>query len=202
MSDKNSLHETSIMSYFSIIPDPRKERNQVYNLFDLITIAILCILYGADDWVEVNLWATANIDWLKQFGICLYGVPSHDTLSMSLKLGLQNSTIEKDYVLGRVLMGIQNNTKTKDSWIFKGGTCLKKCFFDEYRFSEDLDFTLIDSSQMTESFLMGILKELSEWTYEETGLVDVLKPQGSHATAFGGYSLESGVPEVASRNGI
>jgi predicted transposase YbfD/YdcC len=69
------------MSYFSIIPDPRKERNQVYNLFDLITIAILGILCGADDWVEVNLWATANIEWLKQFGICVQGVPSHDTLS-------------------------------------------------------------------------------------------------------------------------
>lgn len=81
MSEKNSLRQTSIMSYFSIIPDPRKERNQVYNLFDLITIAILGILCGADDWVEVNLWATSNIEWLKQLDICLNGVPSHDTLS-------------------------------------------------------------------------------------------------------------------------
>lgn len=81
MSDKNSLRQTSIMSCFSIIPDPRKERNQIYNLFDLITISILGILCGADDWVEVNLWATSNIEWLNQFDICLNGVPSHDTLS-------------------------------------------------------------------------------------------------------------------------
>lgn len=81
MSHKNSLRQTSIMSCFSIIPDPRKERNQVYNLFDVITIAILGILCGADDWVEVNLWAAANIDWLQQLDICLQGVPSHDTLS-------------------------------------------------------------------------------------------------------------------------
>lgn len=81
MSDKNSLRQTSIMSSFSIIPDPRKERNQIYNLFDLITISILGILCGADDWVEVNLWATSNIEWLNQFDICLNGVPSHDTLS-------------------------------------------------------------------------------------------------------------------------
>ena len=26
--------------------------------------------------------------------------------------------------------------------VFKGGTCLKKCFFETYRFSEDLDFTV------------------------------------------------------------
>ena len=69
------------MSCFSIIPDPRKERNQVHNLFDLITVAILAILCGADDWVEVNLWASSNIEWLNQFDICLNGAPSHDTLS-------------------------------------------------------------------------------------------------------------------------
>lgn len=97
-------------------------------------------------------------------------IDKFEVLQFAKKLGLQNSTIEKDYVLGWVLMSIQNNSKTKDSWIFKGGTCLKKCFFNEYRFSEDLDFTLIDSTQMNESFLMSILKEISEWTYEETGI--------------------------------
>jgi hypothetical protein len=35
MSDQNSLGQTSIISCFSIIPDPRKERNQVYHLFDM-----------------------------------------------------------------------------------------------------------------------------------------------------------------------
>lgn len=52
-----------------------------------------------------------------------------EVLQLAKKLGLQNSTIEKDYVLGWVLIGIQDNSKTKDAWIFKGGTCLKKCFF-------------------------------------------------------------------------
>jgi len=93
-----------------------------------------------------------------------------EVLQLAKKLGLQNSTIEKDYVLGWVLMSIQNNSKIKDLWIFKGGTCLKKCFFDEYRFSEDLDFTLVDPTQMNKSFLISILKELAEWVYEETGI--------------------------------
>ncbi|CAN5145726.1 hypothetical protein BH20BAC1_BH20BAC1_03460 [soil metagenome] len=31
-------------------------------------------------------------------------------------------------------------------FVFKGGTCLRKCYFPDYRFSEDLDFTLIDKS--------------------------------------------------------
>ena len=33
-------------------------------------------------------------------------------------------------------------TPLKDLLIFKGGTALKRCYFGDYRFSEDLDFTL------------------------------------------------------------
>ena len=98
-----------------------------------------------------------------------------EVLQVAKKLGLQNSTIEKDYVLGWVLMGIQNHSKIRNSWVFKGGTCLKKCFFDEYRFSEDLDFTLLDAAQMNEFFLMGVLKELAEWVYDEVGIEIPLK---------------------------
>ena len=35
--------------------------------------------------------------------------------------GLQSSTIEKDYVLGWILIGIQNHPEAKDSWVFKRG---------------------------------------------------------------------------------
>ena len=73
------------------------------------------------------------------------------------EFGLQSSTIEKDYVLGWMLIGIQNHPQTKDSWVFKGGTCLKKCFFNQYRFSEDLDFTLMDPQQMKEEVLRRIM---------------------------------------------
>lgn len=102
-------------------------------------------------------------------------IDKFEVLKLAKKFGLQNATIEKDYVLGWVLMGIQHNLKTSKSWIFKGGTCLKKCFFDEYRFSEDLDFTLLDPDQMNESFLLSLLKELAEWVYEEAGIEIPLK---------------------------
>ncbi len=69
-----------------------------------------------------------------------------------------------------MLIGIQSNAQTKDSWIFKGGTCLKKCFFEHYRFSEDLDFTLIDPRQMKEEALRTILKEIAQWVYEQSGI--------------------------------
>ncbi len=49
--------------------------------------------------------------------------------------------IEKDYIISWVLAGIGVNEKLKNGLILKGGTALKKCYFGEYRFSEDLDFS-------------------------------------------------------------
>lgn len=72
---------------------------------------------------------------------------------MAKESSLDLSIIEKDYVLGWMLASIQNQRDLFQTWIFKGGTCLKKCYFKDYRFSEDLDFSLIDRSQMNEKFL-------------------------------------------------
>jgi len=55
--------------------------------------------------------------------------------------GLSWEIIEKDYILSWVLAGIAANVKLQGELIFKGGTALKKCYFGNYRFSEDLDFT-------------------------------------------------------------
>jgi predicted nucleotidyltransferase component of viral defense system len=51
--------------------------------------------------------------------------------------GLRDDVVEKDYVLGWLLWGIGSNESLGASWVFKGGTCLKKCYIETYRFSED-----------------------------------------------------------------
>lgn len=58
--------------------------------------------------------------------------------------------IEKDYFLTMLLEGISQNKKLKESWIFKGGTALRKVYFKEYRYSEDLDFTMLGYSNKKE----------------------------------------------------
>ena len=57
------------------------------------------------------------------------------------KYGVPANTIDKDWVLSHILGGLYSG-ELKSDLIFKGGTCLRKCYFDGYRFSEDLDFTL------------------------------------------------------------
>lgn len=49
--------------------------------------------------------------------------------------------IERDYALGYVLAGMAKEPALADSLAFKGGTALRKLFFGDYRFSEDLDFS-------------------------------------------------------------
>ncbi|MCY4610221.1 MAG: nucleotidyl transferase AbiEii/AbiGii toxin family protein [Gammaproteobacteria bacterium] len=69
-----------------------------------------------------------------------------------------------------VAWGISSHEAINASWIFKGGTCLKKCFFETYRFSEDLDFTLADPSHIHENFLKTVFAEIGERIYGQTGI--------------------------------
>ena len=57
------------------------------------------------------------------------------------RLGIPWEILERDYVLSWVLAGVSQVDALRDNLAFKGGTALKKCFFGNYRFSEDLDFT-------------------------------------------------------------
>lgn len=55
--------------------------------------------------------------------------------------GLPWEVLERDYLLSWILAGISRVDALRETLVFKGGTALKKCYFGEYRFSEDLDFT-------------------------------------------------------------
>ena len=61
------------------------------------------------------------------------------------QVGVRDQQIEKDYILSWILWGIANHEQLAKILVFKGGTVLKKVYFEDYRFSEDLDFTLLDN---------------------------------------------------------
>ena len=76
-----------------------------------------------------------------------------EILDLAGELDLRPDIVEKDYVLGWLLAGISRHPSLGSAWLFKGGTCLKKCYLETYRFSEDLDFTIEDDSQLEDQFL-------------------------------------------------
>ena len=53
--------------------------------------------------------------------------------------------LERDYLLSWIIAGIASHQSLSKTLIFKGGTALKKCYFGDYRFSEDIDFSAIDN---------------------------------------------------------
>ena len=97
-------------------------------------------------------------------------IDRREILSTAGNLGLLPGTVEKDYVLGWLLAGICNHPTIAEKWVFKGGTCLKKCYFETYRFSEDLDFTVIEESQLNMDSLTSVFRDISVWIYEKAGI--------------------------------
>lgn len=58
---------------------------------------------------------------------------------------IPETVLERDYCLSWFLLGL-SRSPLRERLAFKGGTALKKCYFADYRFSEDLDFTLIEET--------------------------------------------------------
>jgi predicted nucleotidyltransferase component of viral defense system len=65
-------------------------------------------------------------------------------------VGVRDQQIEKDYILSWILFGISKHERLSKTIVFKGGTVLKKVYFEDYRFSEDLDFTLLNAEASNE----------------------------------------------------
>jgi predicted nucleotidyltransferase component of viral defense system len=57
------------------------------------------------------------------------------------RLGIPWEVLERDYLLSWILAGIAQVELLRETLVFKGGTALRKCYFGDYRFSEDLDFS-------------------------------------------------------------
>jgi predicted nucleotidyltransferase component of viral defense system len=98
-------------------------------------------------------------------------IGKQDILERAQEWQLRPSIVEKDYVLGWVLAAIAQHRETSTNWVFKGGTCLKKCYFETYRFSEDLDFTLLPGAAYDTATLTETLQELVSITHDLSGII-------------------------------
>ena len=49
----NSVRAVPIMEYFLTVPDPRKEINKKYPLYEIIVITILAVMSFAKGWEDI-----------------------------------------------------------------------------------------------------------------------------------------------------
>ena len=82
---------------------------------------------------------------------------------------VRDQQIEKDYVLSWILNGIAQHKELSKLIVFKGGTVLKKIYFEDYRFSEDLDFTLLENNTSNEQ-IFSLFRETFEYVKEEANI--------------------------------
>jgi uncharacterized protein len=79
----------------------------------------------------------------------------------------REDVLERDYCLAWFLTALAESD-LKGVLAFKGGTALKRCYFSDYRFSEDLDFTLIEAIPLEE--LLNRLKSVYAAIRESSGI--------------------------------
>ncbi|PCJ83286.1 MAG: hypothetical protein COA57_11650 [Flavobacteriales bacterium] len=85
-------------------------------------------------------------------------IPKAEILQLAQNYELLPTTVHKDYALGWLLRAISVHPQLS-TWVFKGGTCLKKCYFETYRFSEDLDFTIPADQEIDVASIQKYLEE-------------------------------------------
>ncbi|MCY4115219.1 MAG: nucleotidyl transferase AbiEii/AbiGii toxin family protein [Chloroflexi bacterium] len=108
-------------------------------------------------------------------------------------------------MIGWTLWGIGSHPQLSMAWAFKGGTCLKKCFIETYRFSEDLDFTVLPEGPANPDQLLPILQQVFESIYAESGIdfrqrdpVLRVRPNGESVEGRIYYQGPRGAPGYAS----
>lgn len=86
---------------------------------------------------------------------------------LAASAGVDLMVLDLDYVLGWFLAGLFSQPAAASRLIFKGGTCLRKCYFPNYRFSEDLDFTLCGF--WSENEILNAIAEVQRWSAGANG---------------------------------
>jgi len=100
-----------------------------------------------------------------------------EIVNIATSKGITKEVIDKDWILGHFLNAMFSFPDISDNFVFKGGTSLRKNYFKDYRFSEDLDFTLLDKTfVIDEVFFKGIIK-LAEKNSKAKFYLKSIKPQ-------------------------
>lgn len=107
-------------------------------------------------------------------------IRSSEISKLAHRLGLGDKTIEKDYLLTWVLCAL-SASPLREQLAFKGGTAIKKVYIPDYRFSEDLDFTLLDASLANDA-LQAAVEALFPWLKKEVNLTLAIRRVEVHAS--------------------
>ena len=80
-TDSGALSEAVVfLNHFKDMPDPRQRGKVMYPLDEVLLLALLAVLAGADSFVEIARFGCEKRELLRRFRPFLDGTPSHDHL--------------------------------------------------------------------------------------------------------------------------
>jgi len=109
------------------------------------------------------------------------------------KFNVLEENIEKDYLIELLLGYISLNNHLSKHLVFRGGTALKKVFFPKFRYSEDLDFIVKPSRNLSilEQTIKETINKINEELPVELDIKEILYPQRGHLQLFLSYDIVS-----------
>lgn len=100
-------------------------------------------------------------------------IPFAEVNKIANSFGVLNETIEKDYIISWILCCLSKNNTLKRDFIFYGGTAIKRIYFAEHRYSEDID--LISKSFFAKDKILSSLKECFEYARAKANIILVIQ---------------------------
>lgn len=89
----------SLEAHFGELVDPRRDRGKNHVLIEIITMAVVAVIGGANDWVHVELFCRSKETWLRSdLKLKLpNGIPSHDTFGRVFSL-LEPEALQRCFI--------------------------------------------------------------------------------------------------------
>lgn len=127
-------------------------------------------------------------------------IPLAEINIIANKYQVSVETIEKDYAISWILFCLMRG-KLKENFIFYGGTAIKRIYFEDHRFSEDID--LLSENKITLSELLQELNSLLLHAREKANLILTVNQNNIIATKnriqllvqYSGYEEIIGAPK-------
>ncbi len=68
------------------VRDPRQRKKTPHSFPEIVVVAVVAVMCGANQWTEVELIAKNLLPWFEEFLVLKNGIPSHDTFGRVFRL--------------------------------------------------------------------------------------------------------------------
>ncbi len=131
----------NLLKIFSEVPDPRSNQGKRHLIEELLTITVLAVICGADDWSGIEAYGQSQEGFLKTFLKLEFGIPSDDTFrrlfirldSEAFESTFLNWTKELASITGLKRISIDGKTSRRSHIDQKNPLHLVSAWANDYR---------------------------------------------------------------------